>query len=196
MAQCEVCGNDYDKSFEVMMGGRGHTFDSFECAIHALAPRCEHCGCMLDQLRLKIHDPALIDPQCSLRGAINAREIAVAVAVADPADSRIGFEKGQKLVGQVIAVACAAGDGHQAFAANFRQRFNDRRCPHHKIAGASDSVAGDFAKKLVGQRGGARSGAAMRQPRCRSAREKHQDANSQNQSASVAQLHFLIARQY
>ena len=45
MAQCEVCGNEYDKSFEVMMGGKRHTFDSFECAIHALAPRCEHCGC-------------------------------------------------------------------------------------------------------------------------------------------------------
>jgi len=22
-----------------------HTFDSFECAIHAVAPVCEHCGC-------------------------------------------------------------------------------------------------------------------------------------------------------
>ena len=47
MAQCEVCGNEYDKSFEVMMAGRRHSFDSFECAIHALAPRCEHCGCMI-----------------------------------------------------------------------------------------------------------------------------------------------------
>ena len=45
MAQCEVCGNDYDKSFEVMLAGKQHTFDSFECAIHALAPRCAHCGC-------------------------------------------------------------------------------------------------------------------------------------------------------
>jgi hypothetical protein len=45
MAQCEVCGNEYDKSFEVMMGGKRHVFDSFECAIHALAPRCGHCGC-------------------------------------------------------------------------------------------------------------------------------------------------------
>ena len=45
MAQCEVCGNDYDKSFQVTMaGGDAHTFDSFECAIHALAPTCEHCG--------------------------------------------------------------------------------------------------------------------------------------------------------
>jgi hypothetical protein len=36
MAQCEVCGNDYDKSFEVVMEGQSHVFDSFECAIHAL----------------------------------------------------------------------------------------------------------------------------------------------------------------
>jgi hypothetical protein len=45
MAVCEVCGNDYDKSFEVSRGGETHTFDSFECAIHLLAPTCEHCGC-------------------------------------------------------------------------------------------------------------------------------------------------------
>ena len=44
MARCEVCGNDYDKAFEVRVGGRAHTFDSFECAIHKMAPRCEHCG--------------------------------------------------------------------------------------------------------------------------------------------------------
>ena len=45
MATCEVCGNDYDKAFEVTRGGESHTFDRFECAIHALAPSCEHCGC-------------------------------------------------------------------------------------------------------------------------------------------------------
>jgi hypothetical protein len=44
MAKCEACGNDYDKSFEVLLQGKTHTFDSFECAIHALAPTCEHCG--------------------------------------------------------------------------------------------------------------------------------------------------------
>ena len=45
MARCEVCGNDYDKSFDVTAAGATHTFDSFECAIHPLAPVCEHCGC-------------------------------------------------------------------------------------------------------------------------------------------------------
>jgi hypothetical protein len=44
MAVCEVCGNDYDKAFEVTRAGESHTFDSFECAIQALAPTCEHCG--------------------------------------------------------------------------------------------------------------------------------------------------------
>lgn len=47
MARCEVCGNDYDKSFEVRRGGETHVFDSFECAIHAMAPECEHCGCCI-----------------------------------------------------------------------------------------------------------------------------------------------------
>ena len=45
MATCELCGNTYDKSFEVVMAGETHVFDSFECAIQALAPTCEHCGC-------------------------------------------------------------------------------------------------------------------------------------------------------
>jgi hypothetical protein len=42
---CEVCGNSYDKAFRVEVGGTSHTFDCFECAIHALAPACAHCGC-------------------------------------------------------------------------------------------------------------------------------------------------------
>ena len=45
MAKCQVCGNDYDKAFTVKMGSLTHTFDSFECAIHDLAPECSHCGC-------------------------------------------------------------------------------------------------------------------------------------------------------
>jgi hypothetical protein len=47
MPKCEVCENDYDKAFEVVMGGERHTFDSFECAIHALAPVCPHCNCRI-----------------------------------------------------------------------------------------------------------------------------------------------------
>src|SRR3954452_13598092 len=48
MATCEVCGNDYDKAFSITQAdGTTGTFDSFECAIHQVAPRCAHCGCAI-----------------------------------------------------------------------------------------------------------------------------------------------------
>ena len=47
MAKCDVCGNDYDKAFEIRRAGRTMTFDSFECAIQAMAPSCTHCGCKI-----------------------------------------------------------------------------------------------------------------------------------------------------
>lgn len=45
--KCEVCGNEYDKPLEIIHDGASHYFDSFECAIQALAPECEHCGCKI-----------------------------------------------------------------------------------------------------------------------------------------------------
>ena len=47
MAKCDVCGNDYDKAFKVTQGGASMTFDSFECAISALAPHCDYCDCRI-----------------------------------------------------------------------------------------------------------------------------------------------------
>ncbi len=44
MATCDVCGNEYDKVLEIRHQGQSGTYDSFECAIHALAPACAHCG--------------------------------------------------------------------------------------------------------------------------------------------------------
>lgn len=43
--RCDICGNEYENCFEVHMNGRVYTFDSFECAIQGLAPRCTNCGC-------------------------------------------------------------------------------------------------------------------------------------------------------
>lgn len=45
--RCDVCGNEYDKAFQITQSGRTLTFDAFECAIHALAPRCAHCFCTI-----------------------------------------------------------------------------------------------------------------------------------------------------
>ena len=47
MGKCAQCGNNYDRSFEVIMDGRTLVFDSFECAIAALAPTCPHCHCRI-----------------------------------------------------------------------------------------------------------------------------------------------------
>lgn len=43
MEKCENCGNDYYKAFQIIFHGKEYTFDSFECAINALAPKCEAC---------------------------------------------------------------------------------------------------------------------------------------------------------
>jgi hypothetical protein len=47
VARCEVCGNDYDKAITITRGSESHVFDSFECAIHAMAPVCAHCECRI-----------------------------------------------------------------------------------------------------------------------------------------------------
>lgn len=47
MAKCATCGNEYERSFEVVSGSQRLNFDSFECAIQALAPRCGHCQCIV-----------------------------------------------------------------------------------------------------------------------------------------------------
>jgi hypothetical protein len=45
MAICVTCGNNYDRTFQVVYRGKSYVFDSFECAIQELAPVCAHCGC-------------------------------------------------------------------------------------------------------------------------------------------------------
>lgn len=47
MARCDVCGNDYARTFTIRMGEQTGTFDSFECAIQMMAPACGHCGCRI-----------------------------------------------------------------------------------------------------------------------------------------------------
>jgi hypothetical protein len=65
MARCDVCGNDYDKSFQVTMQGRTGTFDSFECAIHAFAPTCAHCNCKIVGHGLQAGDKIFCCAHCA-----------------------------------------------------------------------------------------------------------------------------------
>lgn len=47
MDKCSVCGNHYQHCFEVRQGEARYVFDCFECAIHQLAPTCQHCSCRI-----------------------------------------------------------------------------------------------------------------------------------------------------
>ena len=66
MARCDVCGNDYDKSFRIITSdGQTHQFDSFECAIHAVAPECPHCGCKVVGHGLESHGTIYCCAHCA-----------------------------------------------------------------------------------------------------------------------------------
>ncbi len=70
---CEVCGNEYDKAFEISMAGKRHVFDSFECAIQSLAPRCAHCGCRIIGHGTEAGDKTYCCAHCA--HAVGVREV-------------------------------------------------------------------------------------------------------------------------
>jgi hypothetical protein len=74
MARCETCGNDYDKAFEIILAGKSHIFDSFECAIHSLAPQCAHCGCKVIGHGVESNGTFYCCAHCA--GKLGVREVA------------------------------------------------------------------------------------------------------------------------
>lgn len=70
MATCEVCHNDYDKAFEVKVGGRTHVFDCFECAINALAPTCRECGVRIIGHGVEKGDDIFCGAHCAHRAGV------------------------------------------------------------------------------------------------------------------------------
>ncbi len=71
MATCEVCGNNYDKSMTVTVNGESHVFDSFECAIHALAPSCAHCGCRIVGHGVEAGDSIFCGAHCAGQAGVS-----------------------------------------------------------------------------------------------------------------------------
>lgn len=72
MATCEQCGNDYDKAFQVSMNGGTHTFDSFECAIEKLAPRCATCSTRIVGHGLEAGGEFYCCDHCAEKAGVNA----------------------------------------------------------------------------------------------------------------------------
>jgi len=74
--QCETCGNQYDKAFHVSLDGQTHVFDSFECAIEALAPRCTHCNCRVIGHGVEVKDNIFSCKHCAAStAAVGAAEV-------------------------------------------------------------------------------------------------------------------------
>ena len=74
MAVCDMCGNEYDKAFTVTMAGKTHTFDSFECAIHTLAPTCAHCRCRIIGHGVESHGTFFCCAHCAHKSGIKGVE--------------------------------------------------------------------------------------------------------------------------
>lgn len=75
MSKCEVCGNDYDKAFQVVThDGETHVFDSFECAIHTLAPTCDHCGCRIIGHGMETDDACFCCAHCASKMGVEEME--------------------------------------------------------------------------------------------------------------------------
>jgi len=47
VSKCETCGSQNGDLFEVVKDGVSRTFDSFDCAIEAMAALCGNCGCLV-----------------------------------------------------------------------------------------------------------------------------------------------------
>ncbi|HVL59183.1 MAG TPA: hypothetical protein VM491_22030 [Burkholderiaceae bacterium] len=71
MARCEHCGNDYDKTFQIVRGSETHTFDSFECAIHVMAPTCAHCGLKIVGHGLEANDRFYCCNHCATKAGVS-----------------------------------------------------------------------------------------------------------------------------
>jgi len=72
---CDVCGNAYDKPFEITQAGKTMTFDSFECAIEAMAPRCARCGCRIIGHGMETEDAMYCCAHCArMSGVENVRD--------------------------------------------------------------------------------------------------------------------------
>lgn len=80
-ATCEVCGNQFDGAFIIEMDGQRHVFDSFECAIHLLAPRCGDCSCRVIGHGVQVDDVVFCCASC-------ARRTTDVATVRDRVDSR------------------------------------------------------------------------------------------------------------
>lgn len=73
MSQCEVCGNQYDKCFQVITANNvTYVFDSIECAVSVIAPQCHHCQCRILGHGLEANGNFYCCAQCAKMSGVTA----------------------------------------------------------------------------------------------------------------------------
>lgn len=65
---CEACGNHYENPMVIRIKGTEHLFDCFECAIHALAPKCANCGVRVLGHGVEVNDTVYCSAHCGRMG--------------------------------------------------------------------------------------------------------------------------------
>ncbi|HSH59790.1 MAG TPA: hypothetical protein VK988_09165 [Acidimicrobiales bacterium] len=66
--ECEVCGHESEEAFEVVRHVGRHRFDTFECAIFAMAPQCARCGVRVIGHGIKEGDHTFCCAHCAEAG--------------------------------------------------------------------------------------------------------------------------------
>jgi len=71
---CEHCGERDGDLMEIRFQGRTRIFDCFECAIHAMAPPCRHCGSRVTGHGIQAEGGMFCSPHCADAGrTVDAR---------------------------------------------------------------------------------------------------------------------------
>ncbi|MFD8483671.1 Prokaryotic metallothionein [Kitasatospora sp. NPDC059673] len=80
MAVCVVCQNDYWLSFEIKtITGDTYVFDSFECAMEKLAPRCEQCTVRIVGKGVEVAGRFFCGANCARANSVLGAEVRDAV---------------------------------------------------------------------------------------------------------------------
>lgn len=63
--RCENCGSNIEKDYILFINGAEFFFDSFECAVNFVAPRCAHCNTVILGKSFQSGDQVFCTENCS-----------------------------------------------------------------------------------------------------------------------------------
>lgn len=64
-ARCMNCGVNIEKDYILFINGAEYTFDSFECAVNFVAPRCTNCNTIIMGHGIKSADNIYCSSSCA-----------------------------------------------------------------------------------------------------------------------------------